>query len=92
MHQKINSCCEAIHKEVKKFIFDKLEKNKESFFLEIAIENEIEFHKKRKIDSTVYKPKYLRNIDACRKIQLKAEIKIKNAFLILCYYYHQKSN
>ena len=41
-----NGCCEAIHKYIKKFLFNELNKKKD-FDIEISIADAIEFHNNR---------------------------------------------
>ena len=59
-HPQSNGCCEAVHKEIKKFLNNYYEKNKYNFNIEIALEEAIEYHNTRIIDATKYSPIFLR--------------------------------
>ena len=61
-HPQSNGCCEALHKEIKKYLLDELDKHKKNFDLEISLVNAIIFHNNRELNSTGYKPVDLRNI------------------------------
>ena len=97
-HPQTNGCCEAVHKEIKNYLLRKKELLKESFDLEIALEEAIDFHNNRIIKSTGYKPIDLRhneekniidtvnkNIINSMKRKLTNKHKIpKNTLLLIC--------
>ena len=62
-HPQTNGCCEAVHKEIKTFLLRKKELLKDSFDIEIALEEAIDFHNNRILKSTGYKPVDLRNVE-----------------------------
>ena len=55
-HPQSNGCCEAVHKEIKNYLLSAKDKKKESFDLEISLEDAIDFHNNRKMKSTGFKP------------------------------------
>ena len=59
-HPESKGCYEAVHKEIKTFLLDELEK-KDNFDIDISIGNAIECHSNRKLNSIVYEPVILRN-------------------------------
>ena len=61
-HPQSNGCCEAVHKEIKKFLLAQKENKKDKFDLDIAIEEAIDFHNNRKLKSTGYKPCEIKDI------------------------------
>ena len=50
-----NGCYEAIHKEIKKYLLDEYNKNKENFDIGLSIENAIEYHNNRLLKSIGFK-------------------------------------
>ena len=60
-HLKFNGCCEAVHKEIKGYLLNKLVAEKDDFVIEIELANAIDYHNNRIIDSTNYKPCDLRD-------------------------------
>lgn len=72
-HPQSNGCCEALHKEIKKFLLDALYKQKDNFDIEISIADSIEFHNNRELPSTGFKPVDIRHktdIDIINKVVL----------------------
>ena len=55
-HPQSNGCCEAVHKEIKNYLLRSKELQKDSFDLEISLEDAIDFHNNRKLKSTGFKP------------------------------------
>ena len=55
-HPQSNGCCEAVHKEIKNYLLRAKELQKDSFDLEISLEDAIDFHNNRKLKSTGFKP------------------------------------
>ena len=43
-YSKSNGCCDAVHKEIKKYLLLSKQVQKESFDLEISLEEAIDFH------------------------------------------------
>lgn len=61
-HPQSNGCCEALHKEIKKYLLNDLGNKKDKFDIEISLQNAIEYHNNRVLSSTGYKPVDLRNV------------------------------
>ena len=60
-HPQSNGCCEALHKEIKKYLLDELDKAGKNFDIDISVENAIEYHNTRVLKSTGHKPIDIRN-------------------------------
>ena len=61
-HPQSNGCCEALHKQIKLFLLEEYENNKNYFDIDISIENVIEAHNNMIHTSTKYKPVELRDV------------------------------
>ena len=105
-HPQSNGCCEAVHKEIKNNLLNAKNIQKESFDLEISLEEAIDFHNNRKLKSTGLKPIELRdctneaiikqvnkNIIKYMKRKIKKDNKIeKNTLLLIAYDIEKKGN
>ena len=97
-HPQSNGCCEAVHKEIKKFLIAQKKKKKGKFDIDIAIEEAIDFHNNRQLKSTGYKPSELKdntdetiiedviaNIIKSMRRKVKLDKKsLKNSMLLIC--------
>ena len=60
-HPQSNGCCEAVHKEIKNYLMTAKDIQKDSFDVEISLEEALDFHNNRKLKSTGFKPIELRD-------------------------------
>ena len=67
-----NGDCEVLYKEIKNFLLDDYENNKENLDIEISIVNESKYHNKEFHNATKFEPNYFRNI--------KVQVIINNVF------------
>ena len=105
-HPQSNGCCEAVHKEIKNYLLNEKDIQKENFDIEISLEEAIDYHNNRKLKSTGFKPIELKdctneeiikqvnkNIIKSMKRKIKKDNKIeKNTLLLIASDIEKKGN
>ena len=105
-HPQSNGCCEAVHKEIKNYVLNEKDIQKENFDIEISLEEAIDYHNNRKLKSTGFKPIELKdctneeiikqvnkNIIKSMKRKIKKDNKIeKNTLLLIASDIEKKGN